>query len=158
MSDIKKRVAIVPWPEFPCAYIAISPRRKRQHAVGEYFYKEHMEHQNTYDNYDVHCHPFMTFGCQVGSVAAEWDAELGPIQLSFECNKDFKSKEDNFYEQATEHWLFDYAIWKGHWTQIAVDDERLKEAFLDSDFAHIFNVLKKYATRDNPYMPDEKAA
>ena len=68
-------------------------------------------------------------------VAAEWEPRYGPIQIWF--------KGDD-----REHYTFD-RIMKPYadWSQVAVENERLREAALRGDHAHIFRVLKDWADR-----------
>ena len=78
-----------------------------------------------------------------GNVAAEWEMRHGPIQIWYKW-----SEND---EGADEHYYYEFHNTpNASWSQLAVDNSRLKENFLSGDFDYIFNVLKDWAVdKDN---------
>jgi len=104
--------------DFPGAYILVSAQRRND------------------------CPDFikatMSFLYVDGDYAAEWEPEFGPIHKWHRCEKDIPG--------ANEHYFFDYTDTRPlEWSQLAVDDNRLKEAFLSGNYQHIFSVLRRWA-------------
>lgn len=154
-----KRVAVIPFPGIDGAYICLSGKQRPQTLVGDRFYgkPEHAEFIQKFGDRDFRTEPCVTLLAQVGTVAAEWDGAHGPIQLCFQVPKDFKAPEDSWGGEPAEHWFFDWAIWRGHWSQMAVDENRLPQMFNSGDFAGIFSVLRYWADRPNEYAAEENS-
>jgi len=81
----------------------------------------------------------MSFFYDNGEVGAEWEPDNGPITVIYKCDKD--------HNEAEKHWFYDYYTGRGHWSQLAVNEEELPEAFLMGDYNYLFAVLKKWADR-----------
>ena len=79
----------------------------------------------------------MSFFFDNGVVGAEWEPDNGPITIIYKC------PEEN--ENAQKHWFYDYCTGYGHWSQCAVDEEGLPEAFLSGDYKHLFAVLEEWS-------------
>ena len=116
------KVAILPFPEIENAYVIISATQKDpEKHYGEYF-----------------VNPIMTFFYDAGNVGIEWEPEHGAIQVWNKCEKDDVG--------AKEHWFFDYQNSPGgSWSQLAVSERELPQAFVNGDYKYIFNVLKEWA-------------
>lgn len=68
-------------------------------------------------------------------VAAEWEPQHGPIQIWYKGDDE-------------DHYVFDRVMKPGaDWSQLAVDNEGLRETALRGDHAHVFRVLKDWADR-----------
>lgn len=141
MSDLKKRVAILPWPNMENCFLCVSGAIKQKQRYGDKWYtavhKEHVQDYETEDKADAR----ITFAYRTENVAAEWDGEYGPIQVWYKCDKDYKQG----YDEARPHWLFDYAYGAGHWSQMAVGENHLTQRFNEGDYEGIFRVLKRFA-------------
>ena len=81
----------------------------------------------------------MSFFYDGGDIGAEWEPDHGPITIIYKCDKD--------HEQAQEHWFYDYYTGQGNWSQLAVENEGLPDAFLRGDYEYLFNVLKQWSDR-----------
>ncbi len=75
--------------------------------------------------------------CDDGSTIVEWEPRFGPITRIESCDRD--------HPQAEEHWWFDFCTGYGNWSQLAVDENNLKEYFINGDYETIFSVLKTFA-------------
>lgn len=149
------RVKIIPWPGIEGAYLCISGKKRPSELVGDRWYgkPEHAEIINKYGNRDFRTEPCITFLANVGTVAAEWDGAFGPIQITHQVPTDFVAPADSWGGEPAEHWFFDRAIWRGHWSQVAVEENGLPRMFNDGDFEGIFRVLRSWADRPNEYYP-----
>ena len=111
------------------------------------FSAEHfgLDYFNDLKNYtDV---AFVTFFYAENGCAAEWEPKHGPISQYEECHKDW-SGTNCFGEKskALPHWFFDYVKDRPlTWSQLAVDEERLKHHLTNGNIEQIFFVLKKWA-------------
>ena len=81
----------------------------------------------------------MSFFYDHGNVGAEWEPNYGPITIIYKCGKDDKESQ--------EHWFYDYCTGYGNWSQLAVEDEGLPEAFLNGDYGHLFAVLRFWSDK-----------
>lgn len=140
MSELKKRVKILPWPDRENCFLVISGQLQQKSKYGDKWYIGHEEHEQRFHPSET-CEARITFTYANDKVAIEWDGEHGPITCYYKCDKDY---EDG-YDTAREHWIFDYAYGQGYWTQIGVDDNNLVQSFNQGDYDHIFNVLKRFA-------------
>jgi len=83
---------------------------------------------------DGNLQPIVSFVYDAGDVAAEWGpGTYGPLTL---------------YRRGTEIPHYVYPFIEDHWSQLAVNEEGLPQAFVSGNYDHIFDVLKKWATRD----------
>jgi hypothetical protein len=121
MNKNQQRVAKLPFPGIEGAYVLISGSKRDMKDISGFYCKGHM-----------------TFAFHVGRTLAEWEPEYGPIQV-WEQAKEKK-------EGTKEHYFFDYVYDTfGNWSQIAVDEAELPQAFVAGDYKYIFNVLKDWA-------------
>lgn len=82
----------------------------------------------------------MSFLYDAGGVAAEWEPRHGPIQIWEEADKQQTDVKDHyFYDLVIDDPLA--------YSQLAVDREHLQDAFVAGNYAHIFEVLKRWAKR-----------
>ena len=72
-----------------------------------------------------------------GWVGAEWEPDYGPITVLY------KVKED--HEKATHHWFYGFTTGQGNWSQCAVEEEGLPQAFLSGDYELLFAILKNWS-------------
>jgi hypothetical protein len=140
MSNLKKRVKVLPWPDKENCFLVISGPIMKKTNYGEKWYTGHQEYVQQYHSNET-CEPRITFTYSNDKVAVEWDGAHGPIQCWYKCEKDYKSE----YDHARPHWIFDYAYGSGMWSQMAVDNNHLVQSFNEGDYDHIFNVLKRFA-------------
>ncbi len=137
---IMKRVAVLPWVNKPNCFLCVSGAFERKTNYGEKWYlNAHDEREQKYYA-SVHTKARITFAYRSENVAAEWDGEYGPIQLWYKCEADYK--ED--YDEARPHWLFPFAHGNGCWSQMAVEENHLPEAFNTGDYDSIFSVLERF--------------
>ena len=146
-----KRVAVIPFKGLKNCFICVSGQLKKKSLKGEKWYLGHRENTEEYSGWEDRVKPCITFAYVKNGVAAEWDGEYGPIQLWFKCEKDFKEG----YDEAREHWIFPYAYGNSHWSQLAVDEERLPQKFNIGDYEGIFNVLKGWVEYNVNPQPKE---
>jgi hypothetical protein len=74
-------------------------------------------------------------------VAADWEPRHGPISIWHRCEADA--------EGARPHYIFDYVNdGFGNWSQLAVEQLGLRDAFLHGDFAYIFAELRGWVELD----------
>lgn len=74
-----------------------------------------------------------------GDKAAEWcPTHYGPISIY--------TRAQGKAENTKEHYIYDYILneW-GNWSQTAVSENNLAEAFVRGDYDYIFQVLKEWA-------------
>ena len=73
-----------------------------------------------------------------GEVSAEWEPEYGPIQVWHKCHEST--------EGAKEHYFYDFTNDSpGNWSQLAVEENELPQAFVDGNYDYIFSVLEIWA-------------
>lgn len=113
---MNKGIKCIPFPGIKNAYIVISGHKS---------------------NEGNGCKKCMSFFYDNGIVSSEWEPNYGPITVIYECDKN--------HPKAQKHWWYDYCTGYGHWTQCAVNELQLPEAFIEGDYEYIFNVLKDYA-------------
>ena len=137
------RVKVLPWPGIERAYLCLSGKRRRKQRVGDYWYGDdkHTEHREKYGDLDTRTEPVITFLYDAGDVCAEWDGSYGPIKLWFRQKPEYSSE----YDKGRAHWFYDFAYGDGCWSQMAVDEAGLPEAFARGDFESIFRELKSWA-------------
>jgi len=142
MTDIKKRVAVLPWPDMENCFLCISGAiKKKEHYGDKWYTNAHQEHVTDYHHAE-RSEPRITFAYRGENVAVEWDGEHGPIQVWYKCDKDYQESE---WDKARPHWLYDYAHGSGCWSQMAVDEHHLVKHFNQGDYAQIFQVLSYFA-------------
>jgi hypothetical protein len=123
MNEKQQLVGVAKFLGITGAYILVSASKHVYEAVPELL------------GVDAH----MSFLYHDGTVAAEWEPQYGPIQLWYSC--------DGAHPEAMEHYFFDYVLDRPtSWSQLAVDEEGLKEAFLRGDYIHIYSVLHRWAS------------
>lgn len=114
---MKKRVLKLTYK--PHCYILIS-FPKREDPFGEY-----------------RVNSVVSFVYDAGDIAAEWEAEHGPIQIWHKCKKDA--------QDAREHYFYNYTdSGPGNWSQLAVDHNQLPQAANRGDYDYIFAVLEDW--------------
>lgn len=118
---MNKSIAVIPFKDIENAYVVISC-----------FFSE---------NHGNNIKKNMSFFYDNGEVGAEWEPENGPITKIFKCDKDYEAEHEN----AQKHYFYDYCTGYGHWSQLAVDKNRLPEYFLDGNYEMIFSILKSWA-------------
>jgi hypothetical protein len=97
---------------------------------------------------DVNIEYVVSFLYDAGNVACEWEPKYGPLQIWMKC-----SAED---DGAKEHYFYDYENAPNmSWSQLAVNNNGMKEAFLAGNYEHIFEVLKDWAESRNKYTSEE---
>lgn len=135
------RVAKLPWPGIEGAFLCMSGKRAVSTKAG---WKWHADPATKVQEQDVTegSQPCVTFTVISGDVAAEWDGSSGPIQIWYRAPEGY----DVNYDKAEPHWLWPFAIGKGHWSQLAVEEEDLPGAFVRGDYEWIFGVLRRWAT------------
>lgn len=117
MSDLKKRVATLPFPNIKNAYILVSGSWRKDHDFVE---------------------PVVSFLYDAGLKAAEWCPPYGPITIH--------RKTEEGQENAKKHYFYDYVVNESlNWSQLAVEREGLPEAFVNGNYDYIFEVLKEWA-------------
>lgn len=146
MAVNKERVVVLPWPGIEGAYLAVSGKRRRDEPYGEKFYAGHVEHTKTWEERRVRSEPFITFGFNSGTVCAEWDGNSGPIQLYFKREEGWKEG----WDEAKPHWVFPFASGSGSWSQMAVGEAGLPDAFVSGNYARIFGELRQWAQSREP--------
>lgn len=112
------KVIIADFPDFPGAKLLTSARWKNEEKG---FLKA-----------------MVSFLYDAGEFAAEWEPEYGPITIWHKCAKDAPGADEHYYYEYQDRG-------PGNWSQLAVEDEHLKQAFIENNYKHIFNVLKKWA-------------
>ncbi len=148
-----RRVAVLPWPDMPNAYLCVSGQRKKKERFGDRWYTGHEERVTKYEE-DLRAAPAITFLYDAGNCCAEWDGAYGPIQLWHRCQPDFKQG----YDEARPHWFYDFAFGAGHWSQMAVEEEGLTLAFVEGDYGRIFTALSSWALSHNGDYSIDRAA
>jgi len=116
---MNKNVKCIPFPNIENAYIVISGHKNKNTGNG--------------------VRKCMSFFYDSGMVGAEWEPENGPITVIYSCCKE--------HEESQPHWFYDYCTGYGNWSQLAVNNEMLPDAFLDGNYSFIFSVLAKWANR-----------
>ena len=111
-----KNLKCIPFPEIKGAYVVISAYKSDK------------------PNGVTKC---MSFFFDNGEIGAEWEPDYGPI------TKIIKLAKDN--PEAIPHWFYDYYAGQGYWSQLAVKEEGLPEAFLSGDYERLFGILKQWA-------------
>ena len=118
-----ERVKCIPFPGIENAYVVISARKAERTG-----------------NKIAKC---MSFFYANGNVGAEWEPDHGPITVIYRCEKE--------NEEAKPHWFYPYYTGLANWSQLAVEEEELPEAFLTGDYDHIFWVLEKWSERPSKH-------
>lgn len=137
------RVKVLPWPGIDRAYLCLSGKRKPKERFGEFWYgPNHVAIENKYPERETRTEPCITFLYDAGDVCAEWDGALGPIQLWFKAKPEHSSEWE---KEPRDHWFYDKAFGDGAWSQMAVDEAQLNEAFAQGQFDRIFAELKRWA-------------
>ena len=113
-----------------------------------YIYQSFRHTESDFGDYTLET--TMTFFADSGrGTAAEWEPRYGPIQLWTECTEDWTGRDCVGREiKARKHWHFPFVRdYTGDWSQLAVDDERLKQNLIQGDLEYVFSVLMRWATR-----------
>ena len=110
------RVKVIPFPEIENAYIVISGN-KSEEACNKV--RSNISFFYVHDN-----------------IGVEWEPNYGPITVLYGCKETDKD--------AQKHWYFDYFTGQCHWSQLAVNRERLGEKFYLGNYEGIFNVLRQW--------------
>lgn len=149
-----KRVAVLPWPGIDGAFLCVSGAKRRPPEKLGPNWPKHDNVPRHFDEPSQEAEARITFLFDAGSCCAEWDGEYGPIQIWHRVAKGSKHGE----HEAREHWFYEHAIGNGMWSQMAVDQHDLPRSFISGDFAHIFSVLKSWATSNNADYANEAGA
>ena len=132
-----ERVLVLPVPDKDNCFVCVSGQKRKQEAYGSKFYGKNAPHQefDSYSSNEFRTKPVLTFVYRANGVAAEWDGAYGPIQLWFECDGPAS-------DEVKEHWLFPF-VRKDNlsWSQLAVTEARLPQAFNHGDYQAIFSEL-----------------
>jgi len=112
--------------------------------------KAHIDLYTKYHEENYPTDPLMTFFYAGEKVGAEWEPNYGPIMTYTKCGPDWRGKTFHGTElKPKEHWFYelveDNAL---AWSQMAVDEERLKPKLKAADFKGIFGTLKRWTERD----------
>lgn len=117
---------------------------KLQERVGKGVYKDNCyilvsarqrDMKTTYGEFLVE--PIVSFLFDGGSYAMEWECQYGPVQIFYKATEECENKK--------EHYFFDYVLDRGlDWSQLAVSEKELPQAFARGDYDYIFSVLKSY--------------
>lgn len=111
-------VKVIPFPEIENAYLIISCYRR--------------------DDDPNFIRATMSFFYDNKTCGTEWEPQYGPIQIWYPCDEKHEDKQEHYYYPfVVKHF--------GDWSQMAVDYEELREAFLRGDFKWIFSVLKRWS-------------
>ncbi len=122
MNDKQKRVGKAAFDGIPNAYILVSASQR--------------DMKETFGDYK--CQATMSFLYDAGDVAAEWEPEYGPIQVWRKANANTP--------EAKEHYFYDWVEnCPGNWSQMAVEENELPQAFVGGDYRYIFGVLQGWA-------------
>ncbi len=127
MNKLQQRVGKAAFADIPNAYILVSASQR--------------DMKETFGDYKVKA--TMSFLYDAGEVAAEWEPEYGPIQIWRKVSQNTPG--------AKEHYYYDWVEGGGgHWSQMAVEQEELPQAFVEGDYSYIFGVLQGWAERNEP--------
>lgn len=146
-----ERIVMLPFPDHENCFIGLSGSKRPSITVGEKWRQSHSGKDRTYthDTHNFRTEPYITFTYVEGDIAAEWDGNYGPIRIWYKCEKDFiADPNDKYPEKAREHWIWPYAYGRDYWSQLAVDDNQLPEAFNIGNWSYIFNVLRQFASEN----------
>lgn len=133
----------LPYKEIDGAFVIMSFRHQRISLA-------HLDYYFKYPEPQYPTEAFVTFFYATENFGAEWEPSHGPIQLYQKCDQDWKG-ECCFGKpiKAKQHWFFDYVQDQpASWSQLAVDENKLKPALATGDFEHIFSVLTDWANRE----------
>lgn len=120
-----KRVGISKFNDIENAYILVSAHKKDSKKA---------ECEN-----NLEC--WMSFLYDAGEIAAEWEPRYGPIQIWYKAN-------DGAATDTKEHYFYDFVIDNPlSWSQLAVGNNGLPQAFIKGDYEHIFDILKDWANK-----------
>lgn len=119
MSNIKERVAVLPWPEMENCFLCISGTRKKENIFG-----------------DVQSKPNITFAYIDGNSLVEWDGEFGAVTQWIKCEEDDEEKI------AKPHYIWPFAKSGMRWSQCAVTDNFMPQDFTRGSYDGIFSTLK----------------
>jgi len=116
MNKLQRRVGKAEYK--PNCYILVSAsKRDMKETLGEFRVRAHISF--LYDS---------------GTIAAEWEPEYGPIQVW------------EMADSGKEHYFYDFVVDTPlNWSQLAVENNELSQAFNAGDYDYIFNVLKDWA-------------
>lgn len=73
-----------------------------------------------------------------GSWAAEWEPEYGPIQVWHKCDEKAENAKPHYFYEFTDNG-------PGNWSQMAVDNNELPQAFVNGEYKYIFGILEQWA-------------
>ena len=119
---MNQSIKVIPFPDIENAYVVISAC---------YYQDRDRVEKN------------MSFFYGGEKVGAEWEPNYGPITVIYSCDKDYVPESS--FDKVQEHWFYDYCTGYGYWSQLAVEDEGLKQMFLRGNYDGIFAVLKRWA-------------
>lgn len=148
------RVACLPFVGIDGAYLLVSGQKKQNEGERVWYPKtqQHKECAPVGYDYHVKTKPVISFVFDTGTTCAEWDGELGPIQIAHRCPEGWQSSGED-REKAEKHWFYEHAVWYGRWSQCAVDDNNLHALFAAGRFAEIFDVLREWAESNDDRHP-----
>jgi hypothetical protein len=127
---MNKSIKVIPFPDIEHAYLVISARRNEHDP-------EWVKVMQSFVYMEKPTH------------AIEWEPEHGPIQTWLAC--------DETDDGAESHWMFPYHNTPpGSWSQLAVYERGLPEAYLRGDFRYIFSVLRDWWVSRDCFVLDEE--
>ena len=145
------RVAVLPWPGIENAFLCVSGKTRRRSRYGDKWYPANEPHREEVQRYEEEptAEAAISFTYVGKNVAAEWDGELGPIQMFFRREEGWK--EEDGWQEAKPHWLWPFASGQGAWSQLAVERADLPACFRRGDYAAIFNELRSWVESREPH-------
>lgn len=79
-------------------------------------------------------------------VCVEWEPQYGPVKIWRQCSKDWRGKTPRGSEiEPRKHWHYEYVEDNAFdWSQLAVDEMRLKKMLRDANFEGIKTALMSW--------------
>jgi hypothetical protein len=97
---------------------------------------------------DIELTAHVSFLADAGNgVAAEWEPQYGPIQVWKQCDSEWTGETVlGSTVKAKSHWHFPFVEDNpGNWSQLAVDDEGLKQMLINGSVDGVFDALTRWA-------------
>ena len=136
---MNNRIACLPWPGLENCFLYLSGQIQQKRHQGDKWYVEHEELTERYSQ-SITTQPHITFTYRGETCAAEWDGAYGPITVIIKREEGYKDE----YEEARPNHIYPWASGRGNWSQCAVDDNGLYQAFNTGDYEKIFRVLESF--------------
>lgn len=119
--------------------IVISGQKRSDYRPNGYKWHSNECDMSYWPERELRVHPVMSFCWKEANIAAEWDGDGGPIQLWYAEKGEFD------HDPIDPHWIFSKAWGYGAWSQIAVNEMQLPEAFHYGEYQRIFDTLRHWA-------------